>query len=129
VPLLSYFFNNDYDPFFTSITTQLDPLSLDEIYGHLLVHDMRIEHHLAPSEPILPTTNFSTRGSPSRGQGYRSRGRTNNYRGQGSFSLGSGKGTYFQLDSAKSSRPICQLCGKIEHIAPRCYQRPDHRTC
>lgn len=37
---------SEYDPFVTSVTTQVDPLSLDEIYGHLLAHEMRIEQNL-----------------------------------------------------------------------------------
>jgi hypothetical protein len=59
----SYFLaglGSDYDPFVTSITTRLDPLSLDEIYGHLLAHEMRIEHHLTPVEPVSPAANFSS---------------------------------------------------------------------
>jgi len=123
----SYFLpglGTDYDPFVTSITTQLGPLTLDEIYGHLLAHEMRIEHHLAP-EAVVPTTNFSTRGAPSRGRGYRGRGRTNNSRGQGYFSPGRGRGSTSYSDSGQSSRPVYQLCGKIGHTAPRCYQRPD----
>jgi hypothetical protein len=120
----SYFLaslGSDYDPFVTSITTRLDPLSLDEIYGHLLAHEMRIEHHLTPVEPVSPAANFS-----SRGRGHRGRGRkTNNYRGRASASPGRGRGIYFPSHSSQSSRPICQLCGKIGHTAPRCYQRPD----
>jgi len=59
----SYFLaglGTDYDPFVTSITTQLGPLTLDEIYGHLLAHEMRIEHHFTPSETIVPAANFSS---------------------------------------------------------------------
>ena len=26
----------EYDPFVTSVTTRVDPLSIDELYGHLL---------------------------------------------------------------------------------------------
>jgi hypothetical protein len=51
----------DYDPFVTSITTRLDPLSAEEIYGHLLAHEMRIEHNLSPTEPSLPMAHLSTR--------------------------------------------------------------------
>jgi len=59
----SYFLaslGSDYDPFVTSITTRRDPLSLDEIYGHLLAHEMRIEHHLKPVEHVSPAANFLT---------------------------------------------------------------------
>jgi len=124
---ISYLFTGlgyDYDSFVTSITTWLDPLSPNEIYGHLLAHEIRIEHNLSPIEPSLPTAHLSTRAPMSQGRGYHDHGR-NNYRGRGSFSTGHGCGNYFQLDLAAPSRPICQLCGKIGHTAPRCYQCPD----
>jgi hypothetical protein len=51
---------SEYDPFVSSVTTWLDPLSLDELYGHHLSHEMRIEHHLSSNEPTLPLAHFST---------------------------------------------------------------------
>ena len=37
----------DYDPLVTSITTRIDPISLEDLYGHLLTHEQRIElHHI-----------------------------------------------------------------------------------
>jgi hypothetical protein len=65
---------SEYDLFVTSITTRLDPLSFDEIYGHLLAHEMRIEHNLSSIEPSLPMANLSTRAPMSCGRGYRGRG-------------------------------------------------------
>jgi hypothetical protein len=68
---------SEYDPFFISVTTQLDPLSLDELYGHLLAHEMRNEYHLSSIEPTLPATHFSTRAPMPHGRGhsfYRGRG-------------------------------------------------------
>jgi hypothetical protein len=65
-----------YDLFVTSVTTRLDPLSLDELYGHLLAHKMRIEHHLSSTEPTLPAANFSARAPMPRGRGTRGHGRT-----------------------------------------------------
>lgn len=35
----------EYDPFVTSVTTRVDPLPLDELYGHLLAHKQRLEQH------------------------------------------------------------------------------------
>jgi hypothetical protein len=115
---------SEYDPFVTSITTRLDPLSLDDIYGNLLAHEMRIEHNLSPTEVSPPMANISTRAPMNRGRGYCGRGRTT-YKGRGPSSSGRGRGNYFSQDPAAPSRPICQLCGKIGHTAPRCYQRPD----
>lgn len=36
---------SDYDPFVTSITTRADPLSIEALYGHLLMHEMRLDQH------------------------------------------------------------------------------------
>jgi hypothetical protein len=47
------------------------------------------------------------------------------YWGRGPLSSGSGRSNYFSEDPAPPSRLICQLCGKIGHTAPRCYQCPD----
>ena len=33
----------EYNPFVTSVTTRVDLLSLDELYGHLLAHEQRLE--------------------------------------------------------------------------------------
>ena len=33
----------EYNPFVTSVTTRVDPLSLDELYGYLLAHEQCLE--------------------------------------------------------------------------------------
>jgi hypothetical protein len=65
---------SEYDMFVTSVTTRLDPLSLDELYEHLLAHEMRIEHHPSFNKPTLPSTHFSGRAPVPRGRGYHGRG-------------------------------------------------------
>jgi hypothetical protein len=65
---------SEYDPFVTSVTTRVDPLSIDELYGHLLAHEMRLDQQLPAIDALPPTANFTTRGSPSRGRGFRGRG-------------------------------------------------------
>jgi len=42
----------EYDPFITSITTRVEPLTMDDLLGHLLAHEMRIEKNTQP-EPLL----------------------------------------------------------------------------
>jgi len=44
---------SDFDPFVTSITTRAEPLSVDEIYGHLLSHGNNIKHLLISLLPVL----------------------------------------------------------------------------
>jgi hypothetical protein len=70
------------------VTTRLDPLSLDELYGHLLAHEMRIEHHLSPTEPSLPVANFSAQTPMPRERGrsfYHGRGLSNGDRGRSTY--------------------------------------------
>jgi hypothetical protein len=104
---------SEYDPFITSVTTRLDPLSIDELYGHLLAHEMRIEHHLSSNEQSQPLAHFSAWAPLPRGRGYRGRGssfnRHSTYRGRGSSSSSRGRGSNFSQDSASSSQPIFQL--------------------
>jgi len=51
---------SDFDPFVTSITTRAEPLSVDEIYGHLLSHVMRLEQHQASLDLSVAGANFAS---------------------------------------------------------------------
>jgi hypothetical protein len=77
--------STDYDPLVTSITTRVDPISMEDLYGHLLTHEQRIEvHNFAPdlsssSVNVAQRHTFSfntnTRGShSSRGTSYEGHG-------------------------------------------------------
>jgi uncharacterized membrane protein YgcG len=52
----------DFDPFVTSIPTRVEPFYVDEIYGHLLSHEMRLEQHQASLNLSVVGANFATRG-------------------------------------------------------------------
>jgi hypothetical protein len=52
---------SEFDPFVTFVTTRVDPLSLEEIYGHLLAYEMRLEQHLPIAKISQPSANFSSR--------------------------------------------------------------------
>jgi hypothetical protein len=52
-----------FDPFVMSVTTRVDHLSFDELYGHLLAHKMRIEQQLPTLDLAKPSTNYTTRAS------------------------------------------------------------------
>jgi hypothetical protein len=122
---------SEYDPFVTSVTMRVDPLSMDEQYGHVLAHEMRIEQQLPSIDLAQPSANISSRSPMPRGQGYRgcesssSYGGQHYYRGHGSSSNNRGRGSYFSNDNASSSRPTCQICGKLGHTTIRCYQRQE----
>jgi hypothetical protein len=138
---------SEYDPFMTSVTTRMEPLSIDTLFGHLLAHESRIaKRH--QDDNSFPTTNIAAR-SPnlhrgrdnhrtfqrSSGQGQRSRGRASQFhasssRGQGGPSSSSSfhyrpnnsMGPY-RPSPHMGSRPTCQVCGKMGHSALTCYNR------
>jgi len=64
---------SEFDPFVTSTTTRVDPLSFDELYGHLLAHEMRIEQQLSAFDLAQPAANISSWSPMPRGRGYRGR--------------------------------------------------------
>lgn len=107
---------SEYDPFVTSVTTHVDPLSLKEIFGHLLAHEMRIEQNLPSTELTQPSANFSAQSNTPRGRGYRGRGFQSSGvgfprgRGHGPPSSGRSPGSYFSNNSSTIPRLICQLC-------------------
>jgi len=96
---------SEYDPFVTSV----DPLSIDEFYGHLLAHEMRLDQQTSPLDLPLLAANLTNRSFPPRGRGYRGRGGRPFNRGRGYFPNNRGRGSYFSPDSATSSRPTCQI--------------------
>jgi hypothetical protein len=56
----------DYDSFVTSGTTRVEPLLLDEIYGHFLAHEQRIQHQLSSLDVSLASAHFAAKGKPPR---------------------------------------------------------------
>jgi len=116
---------SEYDPFVTSVTTRVDPLSIDELYGHLLAHEMHLDQQTSALDLPPAAANFTNHSFPPRGRGYRGRGGRPFNRGRGYFPNNRGRGSYFSPDAATDSRPTCQICGKIGHTAFRCYHRQE----
>jgi hypothetical protein len=70
----------EYDPFVTSITTKTDPLSLDDVFAHLMAFEARqLQHQAEIQLNTGMSANYVGRG----GHGHRGRGR--NTRGHGRF--------------------------------------------
>jgi hypothetical protein len=123
--------SNEYDPFVTSVYTRADPLSIEDLYGHLLAHEQHLEHNQPTVDLSTANVNFAAkRGSIRGGRGGRSsyfqnsgRGYSSNsshhrnYRGRG---RGKGPSSYSQ-----SHLLMCQLCRKPGHDAIDCYHRFD----
>ena len=117
---------SDYDSFVTSVTTRVDSLSIEELYGHLLAHELWLEHQHPIVDLSLARANFARQGNSCGG------------RGGGHSSLSSGHG--FPSPNQKNNRgrghgrgntnsltcPVCQVCNKTGHSTPNCYHQYDH---
>jgi hypothetical protein len=121
---------SDYDSFVTSVTTRVEPLSLEDLYGHLLAHEQRLAHNIASIDLSHAGAQFAAKGKTPSYHGYRGRGRQSSHRGQHSFNYrGRGRGSsQFPRNSGSSSQPrhVCQVCNKLGHVALDCYHRFDN---
>ena len=106
-----------YDSFVTSVTTRVDPLSIDELYGHLLAYELWLEHQQPTVDLSIVGANFAGRGSSHGGGGGGSSSSAGcdlssknerNFRGWGRGSSSS---------SSSHNHPICQVCHKTGHMA------------
>jgi hypothetical protein len=52
---------SEYDPFVTSVTTRVDPLSIDELYGHRLAHEMCLDQQTSALDLPPAAANFTNR--------------------------------------------------------------------
>jgi len=82
----------EYDPLITSITTQVEPLTMDDFLGHLLAHEMRIEKHIQP-EPLLAANLASCGQTPPRGRGRNHSSWRSSSSGQSRFFSGPNRST------------------------------------
>uniref|UniRef100_A0A2N9HHN1 Reverse transcriptase Ty1/copia-type domain-containing protein n=1 Tax=Fagus sylvatica TaxID=28930 RepID=A0A2N9HHN1_FAGSY len=119
---------HDYDSLIATVNTRVEAFPLDELYGHLLTHELRIDQQaLSPLDITASTANFAAKTSQlsqNRGRQFysqhgrgRGRGRTNSSRGRGS--------PQFYSSTSGSSRAFCQICLKVGHTAQTCWHRFD----
>jgi hypothetical protein len=133
--------NSEYDPFVTSVTTRVDPISIDNLYSHLLAHEARLEHNNTFPDLSVSSVHIASRGSPSCGGS----GGRHSYSSHGSYSNGSGN-QFTHSGGSYSNSPnyhgngrvrgassfnlapqlICQICNRIGHLATTCYQCFEH---
>ena len=59
----------DYDSFVTSMTTRVDPLSIEDLYGHLLVHEICLEQQQPIVDLAFARANFTGQGNSRGGRG------------------------------------------------------------
>uniref|UniRef100_A0A2N9GFK8 Retrotransposon gag domain-containing protein n=1 Tax=Fagus sylvatica TaxID=28930 RepID=A0A2N9GFK8_FAGSY len=122
--------SSDYESMIASIQMLAAPMSLDELYGHLLTHEQRLTQlHPLPdvAAPSVNTITTTPSNSNKGGRGNRSHNFSHGGRGNGGRSHGRGRGCgVLGPAPPTTSRPTCQVCHKVGHNALDCYHRYDH---
>ena len=125
---------SEFNSFVTSVTTQVDPLKIEEIYGHLLAYEQRMKINQPSVDIPTGSANFATkRGFPRGGRGghfhySNSSGRgfpTNSSYGRNFRGRGRGRGP---SNSFNTTKLICQICRNPGHEASDCYRRFDNSS-
>jgi hypothetical protein len=117
--------DKDFNPVFIAMLARVYPITPSELYGQLLSfeHHTNLQAHtsLGGSSSAMAASRgcaFSGGRGPSglsRGTG-RSRGR-----GRSPSHGGFSNGKWIDSHTGSSSRPQCQLCLKIDHLAKTCW--------
>lgn len=103
---------SEYDSLVTSMTTHADPVTLTDLYVHLISNDLRVEHN--NSMQVHSSANNVTRNQ-----------QQNTYTPPKNYGHGHGRGGGGGRGSNNNGRPFCQVCGKPGHEALCCYHRFD----
>ena len=116
---------SEYDPYVTTMTTMAS-VTLDDAYAHLVAFEARqLKHQAALQLNVGSSANYAGRGNNNQ-----NRRRSNNQnRGRGSNQNRGHGGALPRANSDRrstpSSKPTCQICGKVGHTAIRCWYRMD----
>jgi hypothetical protein len=120
--------NSEYDSFVTTITTWLDPISMEELYGHLLTSESQLEQQTTVPDIVFPSANVITKSNKNRGS---DSSHYNSIHGNSStWSKGRGRDRgrgppHSQHHFTSNNLPSCQVCGKTGHTTLKCYRRFD----
>uniref|UniRef100_A0A2N9G312 eRF1 domain-containing protein n=1 Tax=Fagus sylvatica TaxID=28930 RepID=A0A2N9G312_FAGSY len=115
----------DFDSLVTSVKTQFHPVPLEDIYGHLLSHELRLSHNQPSVDLSNASANFVNKGTSNHSgrSGGRSSSNFSSNRGRSNWNNQRGRGRGRPNFSNTSNRPVCQVCHKIGHVALQCYHR------
>ncbi|PKU76601.1 Retrovirus-related Pol polyprotein from transposon TNT 1-94 [Dendrobium catenatum] len=110
-----------YQSFKTSIRTNLQPISLDDLYTLLCSEELNLAHETTRELHSLQISGNSTALAATRGRG---RGRSNISRGRNYYTNRTSSTTN---RGPRQPRPAitCQICGKNGHSAVKCWHRHD----
>jgi hypothetical protein len=97
----------------------IQPVPLEDIYGHLLSHELRLSHNQPSVDLSNASANFVNKGTSNqsgRGGG-RSSSNFHSNRGRSNWNNRRGRGRGRSNFSNTSNRSVCQVCHKIGHVA------------
>jgi len=120
----------DYHGFITSVTSRLDPYTVDDIEALLLAQEERYEKFRILDQQSLTTNTATTSRSPINPSGTSSRN-NNKFRSFSKNSRGSARNSYRSSTSTNTSlqsRLQCQICDKLGHNAKDCWHRYDKES-
>ena len=120
---------SEFEFFVTTVQMRTNLLSIEALYGHILSHELRLAQAQPKVDLSLAGAHFASRGGSFSRGGRGGRFSNTSQNGRTSFSSGQrtnrgrsrGHGT-----SNNGSRPTCQVCGKLGHMALTCYHRFDN---
>jgi len=108
-------------------------MTIEELYSHLLTHEMCLEHNASSVEPLFPSANVaSARPFSHKSKGLNrgsshpngsSRNSSNGFHYRGRFSRGRGS---YNSPNSHPARSLCQVCNKSGHTALTCHHRFDY---
>jgi hypothetical protein len=108
----------DFDGVITVVSTHVEPITVNELYAHVVTQEQHIEMH-GGGQHTTNITNKGGHGSPNnRGGGCG--GHSGFECGQQKVDRGGVRSNNFKADI------FCQVCGKEGHQAYRYYKRFDH---
>jgi len=115
-----------------SISTQIDKMTFEDMFNHLLVFELRLEQQQIAIDTSISSMNVASRNEyRSRGGKYPQRQRFPPNKSHGSNNKGGGRGNRGRGPPPNYScnlKPQRQVCGRTGHIAIHCYCRFDHAS-
>ena len=114
--------DSTYDSLVTSITTRVNPISLEDPFSHLLSHEQCIEQNHDAPDILFPTANAATRSSNSRGRNTRSPPHSRSshqgpsYHGHNhNCGWGRGRNATTHIRSVRCARNLAILLSRFDH--------------
>jgi histone deacetylase 1/2 len=122
--------DTSYDAIVTSISTQIDKMTSEDMFNHLLAFELRLEQQQNSFDNSVHSVNMATRNDhKSRVGRYTQHQRLTQHQSFGSNNRGRGRGYKGRgppPNYSSNPRPQCQVCGKLGHTAIQCHYRFDH---